>query len=393
MAQTLSLSLRLPASQASLGEDGEATPRCMQQYFRQQERGWRTPTPSPTRGTAAAFQASFSKGAYMPFERSAMHCEDDATPRAMKQNAGFRQENRSWRTPTPSPTRSMGGPVRKCISAPVTCSVNTAFAGDDDDSTPRSLQQQPVFRRPGAVMMGEFLHAIQQDNARPLHEQASLAWQRPDHMPSRTAGTGLTKRSQVSLEHHNALVGVPNHLAGVEKPAFQANERGRAHFMQWQQRYRTPSPDARSASPARWRMRTPSPESRYCGAGTDAPLPPRPFPAAANGALSDVPPPPPPFPTATVVPQQPAMLVLMPYGQSWPSCGSVGHPNKCNEACKYAKKPRGCKDGAACDHCHICDWKKVTDSKKATDGKKGQSGKNAGRKNPDSRKVSKTRSF
>lgn len=40
------------------------------------------------------------------------------------------------------------------------------------------------------------------------------------------------------------------------------------------------------------------------------------------------------------------------------SAGSVGHPYACAEACKYVKKPRGCKDGTACDRCHLCEWKK-----------------------------------
>lgn len=39
-----------------------------------------------------------------------------------------------------------------------------------------------------------------------------------------------------------------------------------------------------------------------------------------------------------------------------PSRGSVGHPHNCAPACKYAKKKRGCKDGAACSHCHLCIW-------------------------------------
>lgn len=40
-----------------------------------------------------------------------------------------------------------------------------------------------------------------------------------------------------------------------------------------------------------------------------------------------------------------------------PSPGSVGHPFQCAEACKYHTKPRGCKDGAACDRCHLCVWR------------------------------------
>lgn len=38
------------------------------------------------------------------------------------------------------------------------------------------------------------------------------------------------------------------------------------------------------------------------------------------------------------------------------SRGSVGHPLTCAEACKYARKKRGCKDGLACSRCHLCTW-------------------------------------
>jgi len=47
------------------------------------------------------------------------------------------------------------------------------------------------------------------------------------------------------------------------------------------------------------------------------------------------------------------------------SKGSVGHPYSCAEACKYAKKQRGCKDGASCDHCHLCDWKRYQSGRAA----------------------------
>lgn len=39
-----------------------------------------------------------------------------------------------------------------------------------------------------------------------------------------------------------------------------------------------------------------------------------------------------------------------------PTVGSMGHPSFCGLACKYARKPRGCKDGAFCDRCHLCPW-------------------------------------
>lgn len=38
------------------------------------------------------------------------------------------------------------------------------------------------------------------------------------------------------------------------------------------------------------------------------------------------------------------------------SIGSVGHPHSCGEACKFALKPKGCKDGANCVRCHLCQW-------------------------------------
>eukprot|EP00931_Biecheleriopsis_adriatica_P104124 TRINITY_DN7885_c0_g1_i1.p1 TRINITY_DN7885_c0_g1~~TRINITY_DN7885_c0_g1_i1.p1 ORF type:complete len:353 (+),score=36.73 TRINITY_DN7885_c0_g1_i1:77-1135(+) len=39
-----------------------------------------------------------------------------------------------------------------------------------------------------------------------------------------------------------------------------------------------------------------------------------------------------------------------------PSLGSIGHPRTCGAACKFAHKPKGCKDGALCSHCHLCHW-------------------------------------
>lgn len=46
------------------------------------------------------------------------------------------------------------------------------------------------------------------------------------------------------------------------------------------------------------------------------------------------------------------------------SCGSVGHPEACAGPCKYASKTRGCKDGAACQRCHLCRWNRTVDAKK-----------------------------
>jgi len=39
-----------------------------------------------------------------------------------------------------------------------------------------------------------------------------------------------------------------------------------------------------------------------------------------------------------------------------PSAGSCGHPHQCGAPCKYFWKASGCKDGAACERCHLCKW-------------------------------------
>ncbi|CAK0809571.1 unnamed protein product [Prorocentrum cordatum] len=39
------------------------------------------------------------------------------------------------------------------------------------------------------------------------------------------------------------------------------------------------------------------------------------------------------------------------------SFGSIGHPGCCAGPCKYVSaRSRGCKDGPACDRCHLCVW-------------------------------------
>lgn len=40
------------------------------------------------------------------------------------------------------------------------------------------------------------------------------------------------------------------------------------------------------------------------------------------------------------------------------SVGTIGHPFTCNPPCKYARKPKGCKDGSQCTHCHECVWRR-----------------------------------
>lgn len=57
-----------------------------------------------------------------------------------------------------------------------------------------------------------------------------------------------------------------------------------------------------------------------------------------------------------------------------PSIGSIGHPRTCGPACKYWFKPRGCKDGVNCTHCHLCAWhrKKVDPNTKLAEAEAEQ---------------------
>jgi len=50
-----------------------------------------------------------------------------------------------------------------------------------------------------------------------------------------------------------------------------------------------------------------------------------------------------------------------------PSKGSIGHPHCCAQACKYHKKPRGCKDAANCDRCHICVFQVIKPKRKTNE--------------------------
>jgi len=62
------------------------------------------------------------------------------------------------------------------------------------------------------------------------------------------------------------------------------------------------------------------------------------------------------------------------------SAGTVGHPFTCAAPCKYATKSGGCKDGAACDRCHLCKWKRSTESRRCGSSawSRGQASTNEG---------------
>jgi len=172
-------------------------------------------------------------------------------------------------------------------------------------------------------------------------------------------------------------------------PASVTENRGRACNVEETFRY--------SNIGAAWsRLRTPSPDSGYEWFAGNYDLP-----AAAfhphQGRPSAVPiPPPPPKPheqsrvrtnfhaprhqKEQVLPPTPARPKAQSDGSSTTqqsergeasqdqtvvSRGSVGHPFTCNEACKYASKKKGCKDGISCDRCHICLWRRYEPARAA----------------------------
>lgn len=57
-----------------------------------------------------------------------------------------------------------------------------------------------------------------------------------------------------------------------------------------------------------------------------------------------------------VPPEHPEAAAAAAAAGAAPSRGSLGHPQSCGLACKYARKSRGCKDGYACARCHLCRW-------------------------------------
>lgn len=40
------------------------------------------------------------------------------------------------------------------------------------------------------------------------------------------------------------------------------------------------------------------------------------------------------------------------------SVGSEGHPQSCGPPCKYLRRRPGCREGTACQRCHLCQWRR-----------------------------------
>eukprot|EP00429_Kryptoperidinium_foliaceum_P000603 CAMPEP_0176012736 /NCGR_PEP_ID=MMETSP0120_2-20121206/5949_1 /TAXON_ID=160619 /ORGANISM="Kryptoperidinium foliaceum, Strain CCMP 1326" /LENGTH=326 /DNA_ID=CAMNT_0017345631 /DNA_START=56 /DNA_END=1036 /DNA_ORIENTATION=- len=53
------------------------------------------------------------------------------------------------------------------------------------------------------------------------------------------------------------------------------------------------------------------------------------------------------------------------------SMGSIGHPHSCAEACRYIKRKGGCLDGAKCSRCHLCFWTRVSEKLVVAPGPQG----------------------
>mmetsp|Transcript_31382 Transcript_31382/g.86392 ORF Transcript_31382/g.86392 Transcript_31382/m.86392 type:complete len:186 (-) Transcript_31382:126-683(-) len=67
--------------------------------------------------------------------------------------------------------------------------------------------------------------------------------------------------------------------------------------------------------------------------------------------------------TAFALTTSPTRSILTPDVSAMPAAwtvsrGSVGHPFSCGKPCKFAKKRRGCKEGSACELCHLCEWRR-----------------------------------
>lgn len=55
-----------------------------------------------------------------------------------------------------------------------------------------------------------------------------------------------------------------------------------------------------------------------------------------------------------------------------PSAGSIGHPHRCSQPCKFFWKRNGCKDGDQCDRCHLCPWSRNSERHESTNKEFGQ---------------------
>lgn len=131
----------------------------------------------------------------------------------------------------------------------------------------------------------------------------------------------------------------------------------------------TPLAEECSSEGARERWQTPSPERSYVPRGSVPtllmPVPPvPPMYTAPEEPYCASPAAPRPKPSAAAAPVSGTPEADQSYeGLTYTvSAGSMGHPVLCAKACKFAWKPRGCKDGPLCNRCHLCGWRRSCDA-------------------------------
>lgn len=171
----------------------------------------------------------------------------------------------------------------------------------------------------------------------------------PENMyPHRRKATVLSGSiSFGSIGHPISCAGPCKYLSMKSRGCKDGPACDRCHLCVWPRDNRRQQ-GVEVAAQARSGVATPTPGER-----TGAPLAPKAKPAAQAPEVY----PPPPQPAAKRSPELTGDRI------EWTnqdlekmSPGSVNHPHGCAGACKYFRKPRGCKDGTSCNRCHVCEW-------------------------------------
>lgn len=144
------------------------------------------------------------------------------------------------------------------------------------------------------------------------------------------------------LDYHDDSVAVRDPLPGVKPPPGLSLE-----LAPWQSGFE-PAPQLSRLEPAPGLSLEPAPRLSLEPLGQRAVSWSRLDAPAAPRDLPEVPPP----PTPVAVPDRSRGRVHQ------FSVGSVGHPHRCGEACRYVKRRGGCREGTACKCCHICFWQR-----------------------------------
>lgn len=279
-------------------------------------RGWRTPDPSPTRGCAGLPGCSHGAGEWveetsepglaLPSPKCSLAHAGTAAVESFEDTSTPRGHNLAWRAED-VPSEGLGD--RCCTPAAVAADWRGITTVPSTTSTQRrglacSTPTEHTAERPCSVT-----------DARRGELQVDSAIQRPDpaaRRPRSAASSGMPP-----------VVRAP----GVWLPPICAPR---------------PAPaDLHSACAVAVCTRG--------AASAAAPMRalPRPLPPAPSFDLD-----------SGTTAQQAAELGAEPEAAPCPSIGSSGHPCTCAEACKFVWKRRGCKEGAACDRCHLCVWRK-----------------------------------